>query len=373
MYLILILSFLKFLAITAVELQSYEIFKNQTVRSPANCISNIYEHSKVLCIASCNLNSQCVSGVYDIGMIFNCFHYNKYFNSSEMIPLSTSEFYQKKQINNLSPQQTALPTTISTVSTMSLSNNFLYLFSNGVINPAFPNTNPIVQSMNLDRATINGSQYNLVFDYPVGVHLFDSNWIFKSTFSMQYIYGGIVANNCFYFIIHPSNSIPYGIIKTSLNSPAVINSYGYPDGYRGLCYDSIGSRVIAAGCTLNVVHIFDLNLNLITTVSFPGQGPYSVVVYNSKIYTAIYGSNNVHVISNGVIESTYTTQCNALVRISVDSLGYFSLSCGDGYVYLQDSNMQFTNKSIAFSAVDSRLDTNDRLTVLGGNTITIYN
>ena len=140
-----------------------------------------------------------------------------------------------------------------------------------------------------------------------------------------------------------------------------------------MCYDSIGSRITAAGCTLNVVHIFDLNLNLITTVSFPGQGPYGVVVYNSKIYTAIYGSNNVHVISNGVIESTYTTQCNALVRISVDSLGYFSLSFGDGYVYLQDSNMQFTNKSIAFSAVDSRLDTNDRLTVLGGNTITIYN
>jgi hypothetical protein len=76
-----------------------------------------------------------------------------------------------------------------------------------------------------------------------------------------------------------------------------------------------------------------------------------------------------------VIGNTYSTQCSsALGRILVDSLGYFALSCyGDAQVYLYDSNMQYTNKSIGIGNVNNaRLDTNKRLAICGSN-VAIYN
>jgi hypothetical protein len=259
------------------------------------------------------------------------------------------------------------------VSTILTSKSYFELFSNHFDTKIFNKSHPVIQTCrNIDTTTINNIPYNLVVDRNVGVHLYDSNWMYKSTFNMPNIYYGIVANGFFYF----STINTYGIVKTSLNSSTAIKSYGDAGKYRGLYYDSIGSVIIAAGCNVNKVDILDLDLNLNSSISFPGQCPHGIAVFNSKIYVAIWGNGIIAVISNGTIEKTYPAKCSSnLAGISVDAFGYFALSCsGNGQVFLYDTSMQYTNKSIAFGGVyDARFDTNKKLGICGGTNAAIYN
>jgi hypothetical protein len=183
----------------------------------------------------------------------------------------------------------------------------------------------------------------------------------------------IVAKGYFYFT-NLGNG--YRIIKTSLKSSTVLNSYSYGNAYRDLYFDSTGSRIIAAGCSVSTVDTFDLDLNLNNSVSFPGICPHGVTVYNSKIYVSLNNDGNVAVISNGVIENTFSTLCSSgLYRLSVDSFGYFALSCGNGQAYLYDSNMLYTSKSIGIGVWigNVKFDTNNRLVVCGETVVKIFN
>jgi hypothetical protein len=237
-------------------------------------------------------------------------------------------------------------------------------------NQMFKN-NPAIQGCaNLGTATINSIQYNLLVDYNIGVFFYDSNWMYKSTLIWPNLFFRIVANGSYYLIDRVNG---FKIIKILLTSPLIKSSYG--SGYRSLHYDSIGSRIIAAGCEVNKVDILDLDLNISSSVSTPGLCPHDVTVYNTKIYVAVFNNGNVVIISNGVIENTYSTMCSQnLDRVSIDSFGYIALSCSwSGQVYLYDSNMNYTNKSISFGGVcDARLDTNKRLTICGGTNVVFY-
>jgi hypothetical protein len=260
---------------------------------------------------------------------------------------------------------------ITTTTIKKLNKRFLDFATNGIDSQLFYN-NPAIQGcINVERATINNIEYNIVADYYVGLYLYDTNWVYKSTFNMPSIHYAIVANDYYYFT--NSENSRYRIIKTTFTSPTVLNSYGW--GYRGLYYDSVSSRIIAAGCDISSVDTFDLDLNILSSVSV-GNCPHGVTVYNSKIYVAKYYSLNVAVISNGVVENTYPTVCsNALIRISVDSFGYFALSCGNGQAYLYDSNMQYTSKSIGIGVWvgNVKFDTNNRLAVCGSTVVKIFN
>ena len=159
----------------------------------------------------------------------------------------------------------------------------------------------------------------------------------------------------------------------------MLNSYGTPGHYRALYYDSINSRIVAAGCLNDAVQFFDLNLDLKYSTNVQSC-PHGICVYNSKIYVSVWHTGNVVVIKNdGLVESVHETVClTQFSRISVDSFGYFALSCArDGHVYLYDSSMQYTNESIGFSENgliwDARLDTNDRLAICVGLNVYIYN
>jgi hypothetical protein len=142
-----------------------------------------------------------------------------------------------------------------------------------------------------------------------------------------------------------------------------------------LYYDSAGSKIIAAGCEIGSLDILDLDLNFQSSVSFTGQCPHGITVYNSKIYVSL-NSNGIAIISNGVIANTFPTIClSGLHRITQYLFGYFALSCwGDNKVYIYDSNMQYTSKSIAFTGVfDARFDSNKRFANCGGASVKIYN
>ena len=206
--------------------KDFDILKNQDVNSTvaATCnklILKVNKPSEIFCIASCNSNSECVSVFYNNknALIPNCFLYNKYFNSSELVPSNTAILYQKKQINSLttnittfSPIQptvvltstlvrTILPTfssgiitptplpvtaidtnissSVSSIETTTISfisksmssvalqnsnGSFLELFANGVDTQLFKN-NPTIQiCLNLQTGLINNMKYNLVLD-----------------------------------------------------------------------------------------------------------------------------------------------------------------------------------------------------------------
>jgi hypothetical protein len=273
---------------------------------------------------------------------------------------------------------TTVASSITTFESTKYHLNFSYLnmFTNGIDTSIFSNTNPAIQTCNnIDKVKINDNQFNMLSDYPVGIHLYNLDWVFNSTFYFPYTFYATVANNFYYFTIHPSSIHPNGIVKTSVSSPAVLNYYGSPCNYRGLFYDDLQSRIIAAGCEIGAVQIFDLDLNLINSVLISGVCPHDVTMYNTKIYVAIYGNGNIVVISNDVIENTVSSVCTAILpRISVDSFGYFALSCsGDSNIYLYDSVMQYTNKYIAFNGImDARFDTNDRFAICGGSNLKFY-
>jgi hypothetical protein len=109
MKLTLFLNIFKLLAITANSITetNFHILKNQDINTTIaqtlnNLISKVYRKAEMFCIASCNSNIECTSVVYDskIGMIHNCFLYNRYFDSSELVRSSTSNFYPKKLIKS---------------------------------------------------------------------------------------------------------------------------------------------------------------------------------------------------------------------------------------------------------------------------------
>ena len=98
-------------AITADSVSNnFHILKNQDVSSCGNdLIYEFFKQSRTMCISTCSLNSICFTAVfnYQNGLLRNCFIYNRYFNSSELIKSSTSTVYEKKE-------------------------TFLYLFTKGV-------------------------------------------------------------------------------------------------------------------------------------------------------------------------------------------------------------------------------------------------
>jgi hypothetical protein len=124
----------------------------------------------------------------------------------------------------------------------------------------FNKSHPVIQACrNLDTTSINNIQYNLLVDQSVGVYWYDSNWMYQSTFNMPNIYYGIVAKGFFYFSTVTGYGYSNGIVKTSMNSSTAIKSYGDAGKYRGLYYDSMGSKIIAAGCDVDSVDILDLD------------------------------------------------------------------------------------------------------------------
>ena len=100
----------------------------------------LFKQSRTMCVAVCASESFCLTAVYNNqnGLLRNCFLYNRYFSSSELVSSSTSTFYQKKQISDI------------------LKGSFLDLFTSGVNTLMFSNINPVIQNcLNIEKTTIN--------------------------------------------------------------------------------------------------------------------------------------------------------------------------------------------------------------------------
>jgi hypothetical protein len=82
----------------------FKVLKNQDINmtvSESSLISSFYKPSRMQCASVCNANPNCLSAVNDKsrGRLMNCFTYNRYFNTSELIPSSTGVIYVKKSLS----------------------------------------------------------------------------------------------------------------------------------------------------------------------------------------------------------------------------------------------------------------------------------
>ena len=80
----------------------FNVSKNQDVNMnlvESNLkISSLNKMVDLLCVASCNSNSECMTVVYDYrrGLTNNCFLYKINFHISELLESNTSTLYEKK-------------------------------------------------------------------------------------------------------------------------------------------------------------------------------------------------------------------------------------------------------------------------------------
>lgn len=272
---------------------------------------------------------------------------------------------------------TTAATTTTTTTTVLYS--FMSLFANKTNSNLFSNVNPTIASCrNVAVATINNVLYNIVHEPTVGAYLYNTNWVYVRTFNLPSTFYVISVNNYFYFTTITGNTYPYGIIKTTVSSTALVNYYASNYGrYRSLYYDSVNLRIIAAGCDVNLVDILDLNLNLQTTLYFTGACPHGITMSNNKIYISFWTNGNIVELTNNAITNTFTSPCsNYIAAINIDSSGYFAFTCyGTGYSYLYDPNFQYTNMNILTpntNNFDIRLDTNNRLAICTQNNVYVY-
>jgi hypothetical protein len=83
----------------------FKVLKNQDINmtvGESSLISSFYKPSRMQCANVCGATPNCLSAVHDKsrGSLMNCFTYNRYFNTSELIPSSTGVVYEKKLSKN---------------------------------------------------------------------------------------------------------------------------------------------------------------------------------------------------------------------------------------------------------------------------------
>jgi hypothetical protein len=83
----------------------FKVLKKQDINmtvGESSLISSFYEPLWMQCASVCSANPSCLSAVHDKsrGSLMNCFTYNRYFNTSELIPSSTGVVYEKKLSKN---------------------------------------------------------------------------------------------------------------------------------------------------------------------------------------------------------------------------------------------------------------------------------
>jgi hypothetical protein len=98
-----ILTFVSIISTEAIQ-NDFKVFKKQDLNmtlSASSLISKFYKLSRMQCAGVCSANPNCKTAVFDHnqGRLMNCFTYNRYFKTSELIPSSTGVVYERKSLS----------------------------------------------------------------------------------------------------------------------------------------------------------------------------------------------------------------------------------------------------------------------------------
>ena len=79
---------------------NFKVLKDKDINSSIanSLIFNAHKPSKLMCVYHCSLTSKCLTAVFSSksGLLNNCFIYNRYFISNEVISSNSSILYEKK-------------------------------------------------------------------------------------------------------------------------------------------------------------------------------------------------------------------------------------------------------------------------------------
>ena len=146
-------------------------------------------------------------------------------------------------------------------------------------------------------------------------------------------------------------SADFNIFKTD-NKLNVLNQYNSTGilSYRGIYYNPDDTLIYITSYSVNVIHVFDLNLFLNDSISTSTYTPYAIVCYVSQLYVGT-SIGVVLVIANKIIINTFNGclgNSGYLNNIKFDQFGYMITTCYfDNRIYLYNSNGTYAGKSLA--------------------------
>jgi hypothetical protein len=199
-----------------------------------------------------------------------------------------------------------------------------------------------------------------------------------------------ILNDEYQFISQKSIYYPIGIISIGNNMYIsgyanvwktdkdlnVLLQFNKISGYYDIYYNSTNSLMYITAFYSNSIHVFDLNLNLVDTISTPPFNPWSISGLNNRLYAG-YNDGSILVIENKQIINNFNG-CGGTIAfvtsIIFDQSGYMATSCITGKLYLYDNILSFTGKSIstAINPISNAFDSKGRFVVVSANQISIY-
>ena len=200
--------------------------------------------------------------------------------------------------------------------------------------------------------------------------IFDQNWQYLTFKSFIRPVRMVTINSALYI------SCQLHVYKTDKNLNISSQYNSSTDDYRGLYYNSLNNTIYVAGFTKCVIYVFDLNLNLVDSITNLTDNPVSIQGYKNYIYVGT-NSGLLLVIENKIIIKTFHPCVLAfLSSIQIDHFGYMVLSCHyDRKANLYySSNVSYTNKSLTYEVNPYfiNFDLNGRFVVISNYQIDIY-
>ncbi len=220
-------------------------------------------------------------------------------------------------------------------------------------------------------SSLNPIQYYVTHYHQDKIFLFDEDWNYvsnKSSFP-----------NSWYMI--PGGNFSYitgydYIWKTDQQFEVLIR-YGSSPAYRGLYYNSTNNMIYVAPYSLQMIHVFNLNLTLNDTISITPYKPWSINEHNNELYVGTINGTMLVIVNKQIIKQF--NGCNQqsvdVLSILFDDFNNMATSCANYQLYLYDTSGSYLNKSIP---TDSHpmyigLDSKSRLVVVKWAQITLYN
>ena len=211
-----------------------------------------------------------------------------------------------------------------------------------------------------------------VSDAAIGIiTIFDANWnylAFKSFKSASFM---IAVNNSLYI---SGNDIIYKTDKY-LNILCKYNN-SLTATYRGLHFNSLNNTIYVAGFDKNSIFIFDLNLNLVDSMSTQGYQPYSIQRYKNYIYVGTNSGQFLAIENKVIIKTVSVCAGTVAASILIDHFGYMATNCfhiNATYLYYSE-NVSYTGMSLTYAVKPwfIQFDLNGRFVLISPSQINIY-
>jgi hypothetical protein len=163
--------------------------------------------------------------------------------------------------------------------------------------------------------------------------MFDEYWQYKNDLKITYFAHAITIEKELY--ITGNGNIQKR--DQNLNLIKQFNNAGV-SFFRGIHYNKTNDLIYVGTEAQQRIDIFNRDLTLVGNISTPGYNPFSIAEYDNKMFVGT-NEGSILVIENGVIIRSFTTVCNKISSVMVDTYGkMLVLSQTKSFVYFYLTN-----------------------------------